>query len=73
MQEIITHRQTGLLFRTGDADDLAARVRELLDSPEVLAAMQVACRAEYEAKYTPERNYQILLEIYRRAGVTCAG
>ena len=25
-----------------------------------------AARAEYEAKYTAERNYQILMEIYER-------
>jgi glycosyltransferase involved in cell wall biosynthesis len=73
MHEIVSHRETGLLFRTGDADDLVTRVHELLDNPALLRAIQVACRAEYEAKYTPERNYQLLLEIYRRAGVTCAG
>jgi glycosyltransferase involved in cell wall biosynthesis len=72
MHEIVSHGRTGLLFRAGDADDLLARVYELLDSPELLAAMQVGCRAEYEAKYTPERNYQLLLDIYRRAAA-CAG
>jgi glycosyltransferase involved in cell wall biosynthesis len=26
-----------------------------------------AARAEYEAKYTAERNYQMLMDIYKRA------
>jgi hypothetical protein len=29
-------------------------------------------RAEYEAKYTPQRNYPMLLDIYQRAMGTVA-
>ncbi len=29
--------------------------------------MRKEARAEYEAKYTAERNYQMLMEIYQRA------
>jgi len=31
-----------------------------------MAAMGRAARAEYEAKYTPERNYAMLMGIYDR-------
>jgi len=31
-----------------------------------MAAMGRAARAEYEAKYTPERNYAMLIGIYER-------
>jgi hypothetical protein len=34
-----------------------------------MAAMGRAARAEYEAKYTAQRNYEMLIEIYKRASV----
>ena len=33
-------------------------------------AMGRIARAEYEAKYTPERNYPMLMDIYQRALAT---
>ena len=38
-----------------------------MGSPEEMAAMGRAACAEYEAKYTAEKNYPILMEIYRHA------
>jgi glycosyltransferase involved in cell wall biosynthesis len=64
MAGMIRHRDTGLLFRPGDAEDLAAKVRWAFDHPEELAAMPVAARREFEEKYTAERNYKMLMEIY---------
>jgi glycosyltransferase involved in cell wall biosynthesis len=63
---LIDHGRTGLLFRVGDPDDLAAQIEWLLTNPEVLSRMRRAAWAEYKAKYTPERNYEMLMEIYRR-------
>jgi glycosyltransferase involved in cell wall biosynthesis len=48
-------------------DDLAAKVEWARTHPEEMAAMARAARAEYEAKYTAERNYQMLIQIYERA------
>lgn len=62
--EITDHGRTGLHFRPGDPQDLAAKVEWLLSHPEELARMRREARAEYEAKYTAERNYQMLMEIY---------
>ncbi len=67
MREMVDHGRTGLLFRPGDADDLARTVRWAVDHPAELAAMRIEARREYEAKYTPERNYSMLMEIYRAA------
>lgn len=64
MTGMIRHMETGLLFRPGDPQDLAAKVRWAFDHPQELAAMRVAARREYEEKYTPERNYKMLMEIY---------
>jgi glycosyltransferase involved in cell wall biosynthesis len=67
MQEIVADGRTGLHFCPGDPDDLAAKVRWAWAHPEQMAAMGRAARAEYESKYTAERNYSMLMEIYERA------
>jgi len=46
---------------------LAAKVRWAFDHPEQIAAMRQEARREYEQKYTPERNYRLLMEIYEMA------
>jgi glycosyltransferase involved in cell wall biosynthesis len=65
--ERVEHRRTGLLFRPGDAQDLAQQVRWAFEHPEEMAAMRVAARREYEEKYSAERNYKLLIGIYEMA------
>ena len=67
MAEIVQDGVTGLHFEPGNAADLAAKVEWAWNHPEETARMGRAARAEYEAKYTPERNYKMLMGIYRRA------
>ncbi|MEM2045956.1 MAG: glycosyltransferase family 4 protein [Candidatus Bathyarchaeia archaeon] len=63
---LVDHGRTGLLFRPGDPEDLATKVKWLLSHPEELTHMRQEARAEYEAKYTPEKNYEALVRIYRQ-------
>jgi glycosyltransferase involved in cell wall biosynthesis len=65
--ELIDHGRTGLLFRPGDAKDLARQVRWAFEHPEHMTAMGVAARKEFEEKYTAERNYNMLMDIYDMA------
>jgi glycosyltransferase involved in cell wall biosynthesis len=67
MAEIIDDGRTGLHFSTRDPDDLAAKVRWAWTHPVEMVEMGRAARAEYEAKYTGERNYDLLMEIYEQA------
>jgi glycosyltransferase involved in cell wall biosynthesis len=67
MAEIVTEGKTGLLFTPGDAEDLAAKVEWAWNHPAEMAEMGKAARREYEEKYTAERNYEMLMEIYRKA------
>jgi glycosyltransferase involved in cell wall biosynthesis len=64
MVEVVDHGRTGLLFRPGDPGDLAASVEWLLSHPAELRRMRGEARAEFLAKYTAERNYHALMEIY---------
>lgn len=65
--EIVIDGVTGLLFNPGDPTDLAAKVRWAWDHPAEMAQMGMNARREYEAKYTADRNYELLLGIYGRA------
>ncbi|MGD0749794.1 MAG: glycosyltransferase family 4 protein [Anaerolineales bacterium] len=67
LAELIRDGETGLLFNPGDPVDLAEKVDWLWNHPEESARMGRNARKEYEAKYTPERNYQMLMEIYEMA------
>jgi glycosyltransferase involved in cell wall biosynthesis len=60
----LVNQRSGLLFRSSDPTDLAAKIDWLLAHPQALAQMRLTARAEFESKYTAERNYQRLLEIY---------
>lgn len=67
MQELVHDGRTGLHFTSGDADDLAKKVEWAWSHPEQMRDMGRNARAEYEAKYTAERNYEMLMDVYRQA------
>jgi glycosyltransferase involved in cell wall biosynthesis len=66
MQELVSHGHTGLHFCPGDPDDLAARTQELSDDCDALELMRRNARREFEAKYTADKNYQLLTRIYEQ-------
>lgn len=67
MESVIKHGRTGLHFNPGEVDDLVAWVEWAFAHPRHLERMRREARAEFEAKYTAERNYRALLDIYRLA------
>jgi glycosyltransferase involved in cell wall biosynthesis len=67
MQDAISPGVTGEHFVAGDPGDLAAVVAKLTDDPATLQSMRTAARSAYLDRYTPERNYAIMMEIYRFA------
>jgi glycosyltransferase involved in cell wall biosynthesis len=66
MQEIVADGRTGLHFTAGDAQDLARKVEWAWTHPEQMAEMGKEARREYETKYTAEKNYSLLTDIYQR-------
>jgi glycosyltransferase involved in cell wall biosynthesis len=67
MSSLVDDGRTGLHFRPGDPEDLAAKVEWASAHPAELASMRGQVRGEFEAKYTAERNYRALKEIYETA------
>ena len=67
MKEIVADRVTGLHFAPGDADDLARKDAWAWSHPVEVSEMGRSARREYEKRYTAERNYELLMEIYHQA------
>lgn len=67
LPEIVRHGDTGLLFEPGNAVDLAQKIMWAVENPEAMSRMGGNARSEYEAKYTPARNYSQLMAIYESA------
>ena len=65
--ELIEHERTGLHFEPQNADDLAAKAEWMLTNSQKTRRMRVEARREYEAKYTAQANYPILMNVYERA------
>jgi glycosyltransferase involved in cell wall biosynthesis len=65
--DIVQDGVTGLLFNPGDPSDLARKIAWAGAHGEDMRRMGRAARADYEAKYTPSINYQMLIEIYEEA------
>jgi glycosyltransferase involved in cell wall biosynthesis len=67
MEEIVADGRTGLHFTPGSVDDLVCKVVWACDHAGEMCEMGRSARAEYQAKFTPERNYALLMSIYDRA------
>jgi len=65
--ELIEDGRTGLLFEPGSARDLAQKITWAASHPEEMKTMGRNARTEYEAKYTPDKNYRQLMTIYNDA------
>ena len=66
MSSLVDHGRTGLRFRPGDPQDLAAQVEWASGQSTELDRMRGEARAEFERNYTAEHNYRLLMETYQR-------
>jgi glycosyltransferase involved in cell wall biosynthesis len=64
MSEMIHHRQNGLLFKSGDIYDFVDRIILMDTHPYLSGYLGFNARETYESKYTPEINYDLLIDIY---------
>jgi glycosyltransferase involved in cell wall biosynthesis len=64
MEANVKHGVTGLHFEPGNPMDLAAQVRALVGAPQQLAKMRISARLEYEARFSAESNYSLMMELY---------
>lgn len=55
----------GLLFKSRDSDDLAQKLRRLMDEPETLAAMQTNALEAYHSRFTGEIFAKNIESVYK--------
>lgn len=67
MSELVEDGRTGLLFEPGNAEDLAEKIKWAYEHKDEMKQMGMNARREYEEKYTAEKNYKILIDIYKQA------
>jgi len=67
LSEIVEHGRTGLLFASGDAEQLAQRLQWVYEHPDELAKMRIEAREVYATRYAADVNVSLLLEAYDRA------
>lgn len=65
LAELVSDGVNGLLFKPGDAHDLAQKIHWAQANPVRMLEMGQAAYQTYLSRYTPERNYQILMRIYQ--------
>jgi glycosyltransferase involved in cell wall biosynthesis len=67
LPELIQDGVTGLLFESGNAFDLAEKMRWAQTHPDVLAKMGQNARRQFDLHYSEEENYRQLMSIYKEA------
>ena len=66
MQEQVRHGETGLLFASGDAAELAACLRRVITRREETAGMGKQARLAVEREFSAEAMVEKYEELYRR-------
>jgi len=64
MAELVEDGKTGLLFEPGNPEDLASKIKWMLENKSACVEMGNKARKVFEEKYTAEKNYEILMKIY---------
>jgi len=64
MAELIEDGVTGLLFKTNDLEDLQNKLYWALNNKDKMIEMGKNAYKVYLEKYTPEKNYEMMMNIY---------
>ena len=67
MVDIIEDGKTGLLFEPGNVEDLATKLKWLLDNPDECNRFGANARQVYLDKYTAKENFKQLIGVYKEA------
>jgi glycosyltransferase involved in cell wall biosynthesis len=67
MPGIVDEGKNGVLFAPGDSLDLLQKIRGVWENTEQAATMAANARQAFEEKYTAQKNYRLLMDIYQKA------
>lgn len=63
--ELVQDKVTGLLFPAGDASELAAKMRYLVDQPDIAHDLGREARRIVGEQFTPQKHYEDVMAVYR--------
>ena len=66
MSDLIVDGVNGLHFEPGNPADLADKALNLAADPPALKRLRAGARADFERQYTADRNYDMIMDAYRR-------
>lgn len=72
LAELVSAGETGLLCDVAQPQEFIHALRWAQSHPLELADMGAAARVRYEARYTPQTNYALLMDIYAEARAAVA-
>jgi len=64
---LVEDGRNGVLFEPGNSENLLLRVRGAWGKDDLLARMGATAREEFDARYTAEANYPMLMDVYQAA------
>ena len=67
MKEIITDKENGILFKASNVEDLIEKINLMINNPDLLNIIKEKAYDKYLDLYTPQKNYQMLIKIYKEA------
>jgi glycosyltransferase involved in cell wall biosynthesis len=65
-RELVQAGKTGILYKTGNVEELVSAIQFLSSQPELADKMGQEGREQVRQKYTPEAHYQSLIGLYER-------
>jgi glycosyltransferase involved in cell wall biosynthesis len=65
-RELVRERETGLLFKAGNVEQLAGAISHLAQRPELAAEMGSAGRRLVQTYHSPQNHYEALITVYER-------
>jgi glycosyltransferase involved in cell wall biosynthesis len=71
-RELVVHGENGLLYESGDVEQLAGAISYLHARPDVATEMGAAGRRLVELKHTPEMHYEVLSRLYEETQAKAA-
>jgi len=67
MTSIVKDGFTGLYFKPGNAQDLSEKITQFIENDKLQKLMGSNCLNTFLDQYTPEKNYEQLISIYKGA------
>jgi glycosyltransferase involved in cell wall biosynthesis len=70
IREIVSHGETGFLIEPGDRHELACRIRDLIENPNLNREMGAKGRLVAERKFNAKTNFQTLESLFKEISVS---